>query len=146
MSSIGRVSHLLVLAPLLFALQLGTVSAQAMISPGQAEVVQAQQNHQEVNFLEVKNAHVTQVLPDDLIGSKHQKWIVQLEDGSSLLCVYNSDMGDRIPVQVGQTMSLGGQYIWDRGGGLIHWLHADPQHRRPDGYVLLNGTTYGKAF
>jgi hypothetical protein len=110
---------------------------------GQGQIDQAQRSHKSLNFVEVKNVTVTKLLPDDNSGLRHQKWIVALANGSSIMGVYNIDMGERIPLKVGDVINMGGQYIWENGGGLLHWLHADPQGRRPDGYVEVNGVRYG---
>lgn len=115
----------------------------AAIPEGQQEIIAAQERGKGLNFVEVQDAEVIRILPDDTQGRRHQKWMVQLANGSNLLAVYNSDMSERIPLKEGDVVSMGGQYIWDRGGGLIHWLHEDPRNRRPDGYVELNGVRYG---
>lgn len=117
----------------------------APIPPGQRDIIAAQAAGRGVNYLEVHDVQVSRLLPDDMQGRRHQKWIVRLANGASLLAVYNSDMGDRVPLKVGDTVSMGGQYIWDKGGGLIHWLHEDPKHRRPDGWVEVNGVRYGQV-
>lgn len=120
------------------------VTSDLSIPEGQRDITDAQQRGKGANYLEVRDAVVSKILPDDTQGRPHQKWVVSLANGRSLLSVYNSDMGERIPVNVGDTISMGGQYIWDRSGGLIHWLHHDPKGRRPDGWVELNGVVYGK--
>jgi len=112
---------------------------------GQQAIAQAQRSGRGLNFVEVTDVEVVRVLPDDTQGLQHQKWMVALADGSQILVVYNMDICDRVPVQVGQRQSIGGQYIWDRGGGLLHWVHADPRHKRPDGYVEANGVRYGEV-
>jgi hypothetical protein len=110
----------------------------------QDDVIKAQTERRGLDFTTIDKVLVAEVLPDDLNGRTHQKWIVQLKNGSRVLCVYNTDVSDRVPLKIGDTVTLAGQYIWDRGGGLIHWLHEDPKDQRPDGYVELNGIKYGK--
>lgn len=107
-------------------------------------LLQAISQDQNVNYIEAGQMVVTKVLPDDTQGLPHQKWLVRLSDNSTLELVYNSDMGDRVPVEVGEVMSAGGQLIMAQQGPLLHWLHADPRKNRPDGYVYVNGTYYGK--
>ena len=110
---------------------------------GQKELIAAQESNRGVNFIEVKDVKVVRLLKDDLFGSKHQKWVVQLANGREVAAVYNIDVTPRIPLKVGDLVSMGGQYIYDHGGGLIHWLHEDRRARRPNGYVELNGVRYG---
>jgi hypothetical protein len=115
------------------------------IPEGQRELIDAQQSGRGLDYVEVREVTVTQVLPDDLKGSKHQKWIVQLANGRSLLSVYNISICERVPVKVGDVVSMAGQYIWDKGGGLIHWIHQDPRGSRKDGYVEVGGNRYGRV-
>ena len=115
--------------------------------PGQiqndAALVAAVHSKQNQFFVEAGDLVVTAILPDDTQGLPHQKWEAQLSDGSVVMIVYNSDMGDRVPVQVGEHFSVGGQFIWTSGGGLVHWVHADPKKKRPDGYVFVDNVVYG---
>jgi hypothetical protein len=110
---------------------------------GQAQIDEAQRSRRGINFVEVKGVTVAKTLPDDNKGLRHQKWIVTLNNGSQMMGVYNIDLGEHIPLKEGDVINMAGQYIWDRGGGLLHWLHADPKGRRPDGYVEVNGVRYG---
>lgn len=118
-------------------------AARASYPAGQAELIAAQEANRGANFIEVKDVKVVRLLKDDLSGSKHQKWVVQLASGREVAAVYNIDVTPRIPLKVGDVVSMGGQYIYDRGGGLLHWLHEDRRGRRPNGYVEFNGVRYG---
>lgn len=107
------------------------------------DLVAAVNSRREVFYVEAGNITVSKLLPDDNSGLRHQKWQAKLSNGSVVDIIYNADMGDRVPVRVGDKFGVGGQFIWTRGGGLVHWVHGDPSHRRPDGYVYYNGTVYG---
>lgn len=106
-------------------------------------LVQAIHQDQNVSFIEAGNMVVTQILPDDTVGLPHQRWMVRLSDNSTMALIYNSDMGDRVPLQVGESVAAGGQLIMGEQGPLLHWLHSDPKGRRPDGYIYANGVYYG---
>lgn len=108
------------------------------------KIVRAIDAKRSVNFLEGQEMKVVQILPDDTSGAEHQKFIVEIKDGYKLLLVYNLDMCERVPVQVGDRVGAGGMFIWTDRGGLLHWLHRDPRKNRPDGYVELNGKQYCK--
>jgi hypothetical protein len=114
------------------------------LTKGQAQVASAFASGRGLDFVELQHVTVVRSLNDDTQGSCHQKWVIALDNGQEILAIYNIDVTERIPLKAGDKMNLGGQYIWDRGGGLIHWLHEDPRNRRPDGYVELNGVRYGK--
>ena len=118
---------------------------QADTQDGQEQIAEAQNSRRGINFVVVNNVRVTRLLPDDTKGSRHQKWFFQIANGSEIMGVYNIDLGERIPLNEGDTINLAGQYIWDRSGGVLHWLHADPAGRRHDGYVEVNGVRYGEV-
>lgn len=123
--------------------------AQGSDHPGKvtddSALVAAFQSHKRVSYLEAGNMVVTQLLPDDTKGLPHQKWQAKLSDGNTITVIYNTDLGDRVPVRVGDTFGVGGQYIPTGHTGIIHWLHDDPKHLRPDGYVYFNGVVYGDS-
>jgi hypothetical protein len=90
-----------------------------------------------------QNLIVVEILPDDVHGRRHQKWVVALADQRRVQVVFNSDFGPRVPVQLGQMQDVAGEYIWNSRGGILHWTHYDPRGRRPDGFVQINGQIYG---
>lgn len=108
------------------------------------QLIQAMASRKNAHFVEAGNIKVTQLLPDDRQGLPHQKWMAQLSNGSKVMVVYNLDMGAYVPVRVGDAFSVGGQFIWTKQGGLVHWTHKDPRRTRPDGYVYFDGTYYGE--
>lgn len=86
---------------------------------------------------------VIRVLPDDLDGLRHQRFIVQLESGQTLLMAHNIDVAPRIDgLKVGDTVRFYGEYVWNNKGGVIHWTHHDPQGRHVAGWVKHNGKTF----
>lgn len=86
---------------------------------------------------------VTRVLPDDLSGSRHQRFIVRLPSGQTLLVNHNIDIAPRIDkLKVGDTVRFYGEYVWNEKGGAIHWTHHDPNGRHVSGWIKLNGQTF----
>lgn len=86
---------------------------------------------------------VVRVLPDDLKGSRHQRFIVQLASGQTLLISHNIDVAPRIVgLEAGHVVRFNGEYVWNAKGGVIHWTHHDPQGRHVAGWVIHNGKTY----
>ena len=87
--------------------------------------------------------NVLRLLPDDLDGPRHQRFIVQLESGQTVLIAHNIDIAPRINgLEVGDGVSFNGEYVWNAKGGVIHWTHHDPQGRHVAGWVKHNGKTY----
>ncbi len=86
---------------------------------------------------------VSKVLPDDNDGSRHQKFILKLNSGQTLLVAHNIDLAPRIPnVKVGDSVEFYGEYEWNKKGGVLHWTHKDPQNRHAHGWLKHNGQVY----
>lgn len=86
---------------------------------------------------------VIRVLSDDLNGSRHQRFIVQLASGQTLLISHNIDIAPRIDeLAAGDSVSFNGEYVWNEKGGVIHWTHHDPKGRHVTGWIKHNGKTF----
>ncbi len=86
---------------------------------------------------------VVKLLADDNDGSRHQRFIVRLGSGRTLLLAHNIDLAKRIDtLRTGDTVSFYGEYEWNAKGGVMHWTHHDPQGRHPGGWIRHNGLTY----
>lgn len=89
-------------------------------------------------------ARVVRLLPDDTIGTQHQRFLVQIEEGYSLLISHNIDLAYRVPMlKVGDTVEFYGEYQYNERGGVIHWTHHDPKKWHVDGWIKHNGRKYG---
>lgn len=89
------------------------------------------------------NGRVRKILPDDLEGSRHQRLILELSNGHTLLIIHNIDVAPRVnPVRVNDVLTVHGRYEWNRHGGVVHWTHHDPQGRRPGGWIRDSLRTY----
>ena len=86
---------------------------------------------------------VIKVLPDDNNGSRHQRFILKLPSGQSLLIAHNIDLAPRIPsLKKGDTVAFHGEYEWNSEGGVIHWTHHDPGGRHVAGWLKHGVRTY----
>lgn len=86
---------------------------------------------------------VTKILADDRDGSRHQRFILKLPSGQTLLVAHNIDLAPRISsLREGDSIEFNGVYEWNSKGGVIHWTHHDPEGRHEAGWLRHNGKTY----
>jgi hypothetical protein len=86
---------------------------------------------------------VSRVLSDDNDGSRHQRFVVALSSGQTLLVAHNIDLAPRVVgLREGDAVSFSGEYEWNAKGGVIHWTHRDPGKRHSAGWIKHNGEVY----
>ena len=121
-----------------------TTSAARQAAPADFERVlqQAYQNRQSNIQIEGQGI-VAKILPDDTEGTRHQRFLLKLTTGQTLLVAHNTDLAPRIDsLKTGDTVRFYGEYEWNRQGGVIHWTHRDPGGRHADGWLELRGRRY----
>lgn len=70
---------------------------------------------------------VVRILSDDTKGLRHQRFILRLASGQTLLIAHNIYIALRIDsLDLGDTIAFKGVYEWNDKGGVIHWSHHDP--------------------
>jgi len=86
---------------------------------------------------------VIRLLPDDLEGPRHQRFILQLASGQTLLMAHNIDIAPRIDgLKTGDSVRFSGEYVWNAKGGVVHWTHHDPEGKHAGGWLVHNGKTF----
>lgn len=86
---------------------------------------------------------VFKILADDLNGSRHQRFLIKLGSGDTVLIAHNIDLAPKIDaLQKGDSVTISGEYEWNNKGGVIHWTHHDPAKRHVDGWIEHNGKRY----
>lgn len=108
----------------------------------QAKIMQAFQ--QQRSKLQVRSqGTVKAILPDDNDGSRHQRMILELDNGLTVLIAHNIDLAPRIDgLQKGETVEFYGVYEYNNKGGVIHWTHHDPRRKHIDGWLKYKGRMY----
>ena len=86
---------------------------------------------------------VSRVLSDDNDGRRHQRFILRLASGQTLLIAHNIDLAPRITsLEVGDTVAFYGVYEWNSKGGVVHWTHHDPRGEHAAGWLKHDSRTY----
>jgi hypothetical protein len=89
------------------------------------------------------NGTVIIKLEDDLVDIRHQRFIVRLSSGQTLLVAHNIDLSKRIrKLGEGDRVGLCGEYVWNEKGGIIHKTHDHPWDGSPYGWVVHKMVKY----
>ena len=131
-------------------LGLAGVAAGGCASPSQdaegdtGDAILAAAFRDRVNDLPVQGrGTVVRLLGDDTDGDRHQRFVVRLESGQTLLVAHNIDVAPRVQgLGVGDSVSFSGVYEWSAEGGTIHWTHRDPGGGHSPGWLRHDGRLY----
>ena len=86
---------------------------------------------------------VKKLLADDNKGLRHQKFLVSISPGQTLLFAHNIDLAPRVEnLQIGDVVTFRGQYVYNPKGGVMHWTHKDPDGGTKAGWIKHNGKVY----
>jgi cold shock CspA family protein len=110
--------------------------------PSQSVIQSLFQNRQS-NVQVTGSGVVERVLADDNDGSKHQRFILRLPSGQTVLITHNIDLAPRIgSLSSNDSVIFNGEYEWNSQGGVVHWTHKDPNGQHVDGSLIHKGRTY----
>lgn len=107
----------------------------------QSQLLQAQANQAKKVEI-IFSARVKKILPDDTKGLPHQRLLLAVENGSTVLLAHDIKYAPKVPVQVGDMLVVKGEYIWNRKGGVVHWTHHSDSPRHEGGYIEFGGQKY----
>ncbi|MBT8434935.1 MAG: DUF3465 domain-containing protein [Gammaproteobacteria bacterium] len=116
-----------------------------VVTPGSSgDTVLEEAFEQRQGNLQVQGSgRIVKLLADDNDGSRHQRFILRLTSGRTLLVAHNIDLAPRIAsLNTGDFVEFYGEYEWNPKGGVIHWTHHDPKGRHVSGWLKHNGRTY----
>lgn len=85
---------------------------------------------------------VKRLLSDDNDGSRHQRFILDIGVGRTLLIAHNIDLVERVPLGLGDRVRVRGMYEWNDLGGLVHWTHHDPLGIEDGGWIRYRTRVY----
>ncbi|MBX9668186.1 MAG: DUF3465 domain-containing protein [Candidatus Obscuribacterales bacterium] len=90
----------------------------------------------------VVTARVKRLLPDDRKGNPHQRFLLQLSNGTSVLVAHNIDLAPYVPLHENDMVTISGEYIWNEQGGVIHYTHRPTNFKHKGGYIDFNRQIY----
>ena len=110
--------------------------------PTNKEIEDAYQN--QLSGIQVSGSGVViRTLGDDNEGRRHQRFILRISSGQTILIAHNIDLAPKInKLQKGDIVEFYGEYEWNPKGGVVHWTHHDPGGRHAAGWLKHNGRKY----
>ncbi|MES2499858.1 MAG: DUF3465 domain-containing protein [Pseudomonadota bacterium] len=116
---------------------------QQNVNNGGEQFIRQAFENQASNLQVEASGKVVKVLEDDINPPRHQRFILKLDNGLSLLVAHNIDLAKRVAdLKTGDAVSFYGEYEWNKKGGVLHWTHHDPQGSHAAGWLRHNGQTY----
>jgi hypothetical protein len=88
------------------------------------------------------SGEVRRLLIDDNQGARHQRFVLELPSGHTVLVAHNIDLAQRVPLGRGDRVQVKGEYEWNEDGGVIHWTHRDPRGAHEGGWIRHFGDIY----
>ncbi|MFO1053326.1 MAG: DUF3465 domain-containing protein [Planctomycetota bacterium] len=105
-------------------------------------VLEAFRAHRSDVQVEVEG-RVLRSLPDDTDGARHQRFVIELSGSKhSVLVAHNIDLAPRVEMQVGDRVTVAGEYEFNDQGGVLHWTHHDPAGKHEDGFVRVGSRVF----
>ncbi|MDZ4731548.1 MAG: DUF3465 domain-containing protein [Xanthomonadales bacterium] len=116
----------------------GLPTETALGDGGMAELYARKQSDIMVEF----EARVDRILPDDINGTPHQRFILELDNGHTVLVAHNLDLAERVALQEWDLVKIRGEYEYNLQGGVVHWTHRDPGMGIKHGWIEHKGQRY----
>ena len=119
-----------------------SISPEQVCKTGSNTAIEAAFHEKHSKVLLSGKVTVNKLLADDNKGSRHQRFLAQINPSQMLLFAHNIDLAPRIPLQLGDEICFYGEYVYNPKGGVIHWTHHDPQGRYTAGWIMHKGKQY----
>jgi hypothetical protein len=105
------------------------------------QIVASQSEH--LQKVEVTGkVRVYRLLREDDEGARHEKFLVLLSNGTTVMIAHSIDEAPPVPVHPGDDVTIHGEYIWNQKGGVIHWTHHSDSPRHEGGWIEFQGQRY----
>jgi len=121
----------------------GTTAEAGLPTSDEFDIVSRAFHDRLSNVQVMSEGSVTRVLADDNDGSRHQRFLLRLKSGQTVLIAHNIDLASRVDgLRAGDNVAFSGEYEWNERGGVVHWTHKDPSGKHVAGWLRYNGQVY----
>ena len=90
----------------------------------------------------VDHGTVQRLLRDDTKRPRHQRFVVRVDAGTTVLIAHNIDLAPRVPLKRGDRVAFRGEYVWNAQGGIVHWTHRDRRDPKAGGWIVWKGQNF----
>jgi len=97
---------------------------------------------QRSGFMTEVTGRVVRILTANRKNASSQDFVIRLENGQSLLIGHDHSAGGKIPLAVGDRVTVRGEYSWSETGGTIRKTRRDLSPERRHGFVEHDGKRY----
>ncbi|MGI8827836.1 MAG: DUF3465 domain-containing protein [Chloroflexota bacterium] len=101
---------------------IGVKDAQRAGQVGCAQVTAADLHRTSSHWVTLR-AIVYGLLADSQGRYEHQRFLLRCPSGLTVLVVNDVSIGQRVPVRLGDVVTVRGIYVWNGLGGLVHFTH-----------------------
>ncbi len=106
-----------------------------------SQIVAFQSEHR-MNTEVTGKVRVYKLLREDDEGLKHERFLVMLSDGTTVLVAHSLDKAPPVPVSPEDEIIIHGEYVWNAKGGVIHWTHHSDTPKHEGGWIDFKGKRY----
>jgi len=107
--------------------------------PDGAGAAQRAFDHQVSGVVITVPGRVERILDDDVRPPRHQRFIIRSTRGQTLLVAHNLELAPRVPLKLGDRVTVRGEYEWNAEGGVLHNTHRAPRGGS-SGWIRLERT------
>lgn len=86
---------------------------------------------------------IVRLLSDDEKGDRHQRFVIEIEGGRTVLVAHNIDVAPRVEgLFIGGQIVVYGELAHNDLGGVMHWTHSDPNGQIEGGWIEFRNRRY----
>src|SRR5512134_2753687 len=98
--------------------------------------------YRQTGFMAEVDGTVARILMDDKEDQRNQKFTIRLTNGQMVLVIHDQEAAGRVPVSVGDTVLVRGEYVWTETGGTLRHTQRDYSAQRLHGWIDHQGERY----